>query len=119
MSQHKNPGCDGFGNCYGDHCCYVNGSPCPYLQIDESITDPAQGRKYACGLYLELGSWKKVHADPRYADNVKPAWEARGTADCGDFMAGQMANTIRDGVMNGDYDPVCGCCVTRDLYSGE
>ena len=67
-----------------DSCCYVAGVPCRFL---EEHTVP--GRRWACGLYRELGSWARVHADPRYLTHVKPHWEnspLRGQ-DCGDWPA--------------------------------
>jgi hypothetical protein len=43
-------------------------------------------RKQACGLYVELGSWDAVHADPRYIEDVHPHWILTGTPDCGDWV---------------------------------
>ncbi len=34
------------------------------------------GRRWACTLLVELGSWDAVHADPRYLQLVKPVWDA-------------------------------------------
>lgn len=51
--------CQGRNN--DDHCCYVNGKPCPFL---EENTEP--GFRWTCGLRRELGSWDAVIADPRY-----------------------------------------------------
>lgn len=50
--------CDGTGS---GHCCWLGGSVCDYL---EENTVP--GRRWACGLLRELGSWDLVYADPRY-----------------------------------------------------
>ena len=69
--------CDGFGE---DHCCYVEGKPCPFLEFG---TMP--GRGYVCGLKRELGTWERVHQDPRYSTIVQPVWRRRGVPDCGDF----------------------------------
>lgn len=113
MADQKSPACDGQGNCYGDHCCYVNGSPCPYLLVD----DPAYpGRKYACGLLKELGNWTRVHRDPRYKNDVQPHWQATGTADCGDWPGDPQA--IRAAIIAGTMSPEFGCCMTRDLFTG-
>ena len=49
--------CNGQGT---DHCCYIGGV-CPHL---EEGTVP--GRRWACGLRRELGSWDRVHVDARY-----------------------------------------------------
>lgn len=69
--------------CHGngaDHCCYVEGEPCPHL-----LVDVVPGRRWACGLLVELGTWERVHADPRYLAVPAPVWRARGVPDCGDF----------------------------------
>ncbi len=51
--------------CYGrnaeDHCCYVNGSPCKFLEENTEA-----GYRWSCGLRRELGCWHKVVNDPRY-----------------------------------------------------
>lgn len=72
------PACHGNG---ADHCCYVAGEPCRFLEVD---TVP--GRHWVCGLRRELDSWARVHTDRRYLDHVRPAWDAAGVADCGDWM---------------------------------
>lgn len=58
--------CHGNGD---DHCCYVNGEPCGFLR--ENVVE---GRRWACGLYVELGDWDAVLADERYVTNLRPAW---------------------------------------------
>ena len=51
--------CHGNGE---DHCCYLGtAGVCEYI---EEYT--VEGRRWACGLYRELGSWDVVHDDPRY-----------------------------------------------------
>ena len=61
--------------CYGrnaeDHCCYINGSPCKFL---EENTEP--GSRWTCGLRRELGSWQKVITDPRYFQEPDSPGEA-------------------------------------------
>ena len=42
------------------HCCVIGGERCPYL------IEFYGGRRWACGLLVELGSWTAVEADPRY-----------------------------------------------------
>lgn len=62
-----------MSTCHGngaDHCCYVNGAPCQYLQ-----ENTVAGRRWACGLYAELGDWNAVIADERYQTNLRPVWE--------------------------------------------
>lgn len=34
------------------------------------------GRRWACTLFVELGSWDAVHADERYKQYVQPVWDA-------------------------------------------
>lgn len=65
-----------------DHCCWVARAVCPHL---EERTVP--GRRWACGLRRELGSWEAVHADARYLTGVKSYLEttALGNMDCGDW----------------------------------
>jgi len=69
--------CDGRGGPDGD-CCWIEGARCPHV-IDA-------GDRVLCGLRLELGSWAKVHADPRWIRDVKPTydrlWPGYG---CGDY----------------------------------
>lgn len=63
-----------------EHCCWVRGEPCQFLRENEG------GRRWACGLRLELGSWEAVHADSRYLAEIRPAWDEVGAPDdCGDF----------------------------------
>jgi hypothetical protein len=76
---------DGNGVCSGvseDHCCYVDGQACPFL---EEHTVP--GRRWVCGLRRRLGSWTAVHADPGYQEHVRPVWDRLGIVDCGDWPA--------------------------------
>lgn len=51
--------CDGRGGPDG-HCCYVNGAVCEYL------VENVDGRRFACGLLLTLGSWEVVHASAEW-----------------------------------------------------
>jgi hypothetical protein len=52
-----------------DHCCYVNGKPCRFLE-----ENTVEGRHWACGLRRELGDWDTVQADDRYKTHVEPHW---------------------------------------------
>ena len=38
-----------------DHCCYVNGKPCQFLEENTE-----QGFRWTCGLRRKLGSWDAV-----------------------------------------------------------
>lgn len=53
--------CTGRGDASGDHCCWVGGRVCEFLVENQD------GRRFACGLMVELGDWDEVIADPRYA----------------------------------------------------
>lgn len=62
-----------------EHCCWVNGNPCPYL---EENTEP--GFRWSCGLRRELGSWDAVLEDPRYVNDIMPLHRAPGM-NCRDW----------------------------------
>ena len=84
--------CKGDGD---DHCCYVNGSPCRYLE-ENTVSE----RRWACGLRRIYGNWDDVHSDEGYLKYVKPCWDKAGIADCGDWPpVGTKCNTC--GVTNG------------------
>ena len=89
------PGCHGNGP---DHCCWIGGEPCRYLE-----EGTVEGRRWVCGLYRELGSWGKVHADPRYLADVQPLWDAfpYPGGSCGDYPQNMPAVMI---------DPAAGKC---------
>jgi hypothetical protein len=73
--------CHGGGTPEGDHCCYVAGERCAYL------VENVDGRRWACGLMVELGSWDLVHADPRYAP-IQAEWDKVGIESCGAWGEG-------------------------------
>lgn len=96
VAAQRNGGGHDAVSCHGngpDHCCYVRGDPCPFLEVN---TIP--GRRWVCGLRRELGSWDAVHRDSRYLAEVRPAWDESGTVDCGDFCGFNRA---------GDGEPQC------------
>ena len=68
--------------CHGnakDHCCYL-GQPCLYV---EEGTVP--GRRWACGLYRQVGSWEKVYQMPEYP-SVRAKLRTLGVVqDCGEW----------------------------------
>ena len=64
------PTCTGEGAA-GDHCCYWGGQPCPHL------VENVAGRRYACGIRVELGSWTAVSASSTYKP-VGEWWAAHG-----------------------------------------
>ena len=83
--------------CHGNgatHCCHLaQYGTCPYV---EENTVP--GRRWACGLYRELGSWTAVHNDPRYLESVQPFFTEWGNGlSCGTWP--QLdTKAIADGV---------------------
>ncbi len=80
--------CTGRGDADGDHCCWIHGTVCEFL------IENHDGRRFACGLRVELGSWLKVHADPRYADL---AIHFADSGLCGDWNPNptQCCNEVR------------------------
>ena len=71
--------------CHGngpDHCCYINGGVCQFLE-----EDTVPGRRWVCGLYRELGDWAAVHSDPRYQAAPIADWFTRTHPGygCGDY----------------------------------
>lgn len=50
-----------FGRNLSDHCCYIKGRPCPFLE--ENIE---RDQRWSCQLRRETGSWEAAIADPRY-----------------------------------------------------
>lgn len=87
MVFHDKPGCDGNGDCRGDHCCYIRSKPCIFLEYNA-----LPNRKYTCKLRRELGSWEAVHADPRYLNNVQVYWDQVGIKSCGDWPTDNYLN---------------------------
>lgn len=67
-----------------DHCCYVNGKPCLFLE-----TNTVEGRKWACGLRRELGNWDDVITSDRYLVYVQPYF---GEMNCRDWPDGEGVN---------------------------
>ena len=53
--------CTGTGTKSGNHCCYLRGKVCVFLEVDT-----VAGRRFSCGLRRELGSWQAVSVDARY-----------------------------------------------------
>lgn len=92
--------------CHGnsDHCCWVDGAPCPHL---EEGTVP--GRRWACGLFRKLGDWGTVHESEDYLRDVRPHWDRAGVIDCGDWTG---ANA------RGDGGPQCCFAETEVVING-
>ena len=62
-----------------DHCCYVKGEPCKYLE-----KDTVPGRIWACGLMRELQDWDKVINDSRYKEGPGAHFDTLGI-NCKDW----------------------------------
>lgn len=71
--------------CHGNgkkHCCWIEGEVCEYL---EENTVP--GRRWACGLYREMGSWDAVHKSKEHKDLRNKTWKGTKAYKllCGDW----------------------------------
>ena len=91
--------------CHGngpDHCCYIAGRVCPYLE-----ENPVEGRRWACGLLRELGSWPKVYRSTRYRRTDAAKWfrVSFPSYGCGDWPQ-------RIGALEGLTS--AGCCFTGE-----
>lgn len=78
--------------CHGrnadDHCCYINGKPCLFLEENTEV-----GFRWSCGLRRELGSWDAVLADPRYYDGPESPKELlkKWNYDCKSYQCRNCA----------------------------
>lgn len=68
-------------NCTGnhdDHCCYIGvygiegTSLCPFLE-----ENTVEGRRWACGLMRQYGSWDMVLDSFKYNKYVKPFYDEK------------------------------------------
>lgn len=80
--------CTGRGDATGGHCCWVAGQVCEFL------VENHEGRRYACGLMVELGDWNLVHADPRYAP-IAEVMVDEGLCGTWQPPAGQCCREVR------------------------
>jgi hypothetical protein len=66
-----------------DHCCYLGQrGVCEHLE-----EGTVEGRRWACGLRREYGSWDAAHASPDYVE-IRSYFRSVGTTvDCGDWPA--------------------------------
>lgn len=70
------------------HCCNLAGEVCRYLRDDG---EREGARRFVCTLREALGSWRAVHADPRYVEHVRPVYDAASPTyaatmpDCSDW----------------------------------
>lgn len=92
--------CTGDGDARGDHCCWLEGEPCPALE------ENVDGRRYACGLRRRLGSWEAVYDDPWYQEYVQPVLNRHGIESCGAWGPGSGQCCYRETeVTIGNTDP--------------
>ncbi len=64
---------------FEDHCCWVDGKVCPHLE-----ENTVEGRRWACGLLVALGSWEAIYATEAWQRDVKPLCDRLGMR-CGDW----------------------------------
>ncbi len=64
---------------FEDHCCWVDGKVCPHLE-----ENTVEGRRWACGLLVALGSWEGVYRTEAWQRDVKPLCDRLGVR-CGDW----------------------------------
>ena len=86
--------CIGRGGVTGtwQHCCVLGNTVCSYL------VENTAGRRWACGLFVELGSWDAVEADPRYEpiatyfDNPRMCreWQPKPGSCCREVRHGDL-----------------------------
>ena len=86
--------CDGKGGVSGEHCCYFDGIVCKYYDN-------------GCSLRRELGSWEKVHNDPRYIKDITS--KKASPIPCGDFPTSEMIELVKQG----KRDPTSICCYSK------
>ena len=62
-----------------DHCCHLGKyGVCEFLANANT--------RWVCTLREQLGSWERVHVDPRYIDRVRPKLGDIGIkVDCGNW----------------------------------
>lgn len=70
--------------CKGDldeHCCWLDGEQCRYLQ------ENVNGRKWACSLLLKYSSWSEVNVSSEYLTDVKPKLQKifNDDTNCGEW----------------------------------
>ena len=68
------------------HCCHIDGKDCPFLE-----ENTVEGRRWACGLMVELGDWDAVIESARYKEVVAPAFEPLDM-NCRDWPDGTGGN---------------------------
>ena len=78
-----------------DHCCWLAGKPCTYLE-----TDTVLGRKWACGLRRKYGDWDKALESKEYQNTIEPHFGPQGVncRDWPDLAKGQSCGDCGLGI---------------------
>ncbi len=88
-----------FGRNLADHCCYIDGKPCPFLERETE-----RDQKWSCQLRRETGSWAAAVADPRYtaADGPGPYFRQFGY-DCETFQCHECGQLERGEITEEEF----------------
>jgi len=88
------------------HCCWIAGQVCPHLE-----EGTVAGRRWACGLYREHGSWEKVYASAEY----------RATAAAASFKVHHPGYGCGDWPQNipEAIESVSGKCCWQEVNDGD
>lgn len=94
--------------CYGRNtavnCCYVNGSPCKFLEENSEV-----GQRWSCQLHREGGSWAAAIADPRYfegEDAPGDAFKDTPYKNCEDFQCKECGQFERGEITREELDAI-------------
>ncbi len=85
-----------------EHCCWINGVVCPYLE-----ENTVEGRRWACGLLRKLGSWEAVYDSSEYQTSDAAAmftavWPGFGCGDWPQDIPGVLASPSGNCCWQGD-----------------
>ncbi len=96
--------------CHGrnvkDHCCYVNGEPCKFLEQNTEA-----GQHWSCQLHRENGSWAAAISDPRYFEEPDSPGEAFADTpyvDCEQFQCKECGQLERGEITQEQFDDIKG-----------
>jgi hypothetical protein len=91
--------------CHGNnpkHCCWLGHyGVCGYVE-----ENTVEGRRWACQLLREKGTWARVYKDRRYRRDVKPKLVNIGVVDCGDWPQNDPASMA---------SPTGKCCFQEEV----
>lgn len=92
--------------CHGngpEHCCTIQGETCEFLE-----ENTVEGRRWACGLYRQHGSWDAVYATSEYEGVRVKLRKANIALDCGDWP--QVDPVLEAKIRSGECHPNAACC---------